>query len=54
MLDLAAPEVTWEIPEDTDAPRLAAALAAIAPERADRAFELALDALLAHFRRRIA
>jgi AcrR family transcriptional regulator len=47
-LDLAAPEVMWEIPAGVDAPRLAQALAA-APagsERADRAFELGLSALL--------
>jgi len=47
-LDRAAPDVMWEIPEGLDAPRLAQALAAApaGPERADRAFELGLSALL--------
>lgn len=51
-LDLAAPEVMWEIPDDTPAPRLAAALAAAptGPDRADRAFEAGLTALITGFK----
>ncbi|MEU1196668.1 TetR/AcrR family transcriptional regulator C-terminal domain-containing protein [Streptomyces sp. NPDC005813] len=49
-LDLAAPEAMWELPDDTATPRLAAALDAVGDGRADRAFELALDAFLAHAR----
>lgn len=47
-LDLAALEVMWEIPEGVDAPALARALAAAppGPQRADRAFEIGLCALL--------
>ncbi|MBL1097845.1 TetR/AcrR family transcriptional regulator [Streptomyces coffeae] len=50
-LDLAAPAVMWEIPDDAKAPELARALEA-APhgaERAERAFEVGLAALLAGF-----
>lgn len=48
-LDLAAPDVMWEIPEDVDAPHLASALAdQSSPEhRADNAFEFGLATLLA-------
>ena len=48
-LDLAAPEVMWEIPDEVTAPNLAAALAAQnhAAGRAERAFEAGLAALLA-------
>jgi AcrR family transcriptional regulator len=48
-LDLAAPEVMWEIPEDVEAPRLVAALTArdSTGRRADDAFEYGLAALLA-------
>jgi AcrR family transcriptional regulator len=47
-LDLAAPAVMWDIPDDVDAPHLAAALAAQEhPEkRADNAFEYGLATLL--------
>jgi len=47
-LDLAAPEVMWEIPADVEAPRLAEALARqeSPAHRADSAFELGLRALL--------
>ncbi|HEY0890684.1 MAG TPA: TetR/AcrR family transcriptional regulator C-terminal domain-containing protein [Nocardioides sp.] len=48
-LDLAAPEVMWEIPEGVDAPALAAALAAqpATAKRADEVFEQGLTRLLA-------
>ncbi|GAB7006450.1 TetR/AcrR family transcriptional regulator C-terminal domain-containing protein [Nocardioides sp. AN3] len=48
-LDLAAPEVMWEIPEGVEAPALAAALAAQPSDhrRADDAFEDGLTRLLA-------
>lgn len=48
-LDLAAPEVMWEIPEGVDAPRLAEALRGQhdARGRAEQAFERGLDQLLA-------
>jgi AcrR family transcriptional regulator len=48
-LDLAAPEVMWEVPDDVDAPHLTAALAdQSGPEhRADNAFEFGLSTLLA-------
>lgn len=49
-LDLAAPEAMWELPDDTTTPRLAEALAAVGPARADAAFDLALEAFLAHCR----
>ena len=54
-LDLAAPAVMWEIPPGADAPVLARLLAA-APQgidRADRAFELGLEALLSGLRLRL-
>ncbi len=52
-LDLAAPEVMWEIPEEIQAPRLAAALAAqpAGRSRADQAFEFGLDLLIDGYRR---
>ncbi|HSX66457.1 TetR/AcrR family transcriptional regulator [Nocardioides sp.] len=48
-LDLAAPDVMWEIPADMEAPALAAALAAQPSERkrADEVFEQGLSRLLA-------
>ncbi|MER6998315.1 TetR/AcrR family transcriptional regulator C-terminal domain-containing protein [Streptomyces sp. NPDC000410] len=49
-LDLAAPEAMWELPDETATPQLARALAAVAPGRADAAFELALAGCIAHFR----
>ncbi len=54
-LDSSAPHVMWEIPPEVPAPVLAAALAAgpTGQERADRAFELGLDALLHSFRTRL-
>lgn len=47
-LDLAAPEVMWEVPEDVEAPALAAALAAQPPmeRRAADVFEQGLTRLL--------
>ncbi|MEV0087167.1 TetR/AcrR family transcriptional regulator C-terminal domain-containing protein [Saccharopolyspora sp. NPDC050642] len=47
-LDLAAPEVMWEIPEGVEAPNLAAALAAqeTSTDRAERAFEVGMATLL--------
>jgi len=47
-LDLAAPEVMWEVPEGVDAPALTAALAAQPANRsrADEAFEDGLSRLL--------
>jgi AcrR family transcriptional regulator len=55
-LDASAPHVMWEIPQEVAAPALAAALAAgpTGQERADLAFELGLEALLGHFRARLA
>jgi len=52
-LDLAAPEVMWEIPDDIQTPRLAAALAAQpgGRSRADQAFEFGLDLLIDGYRR---
>ncbi|MFF9168668.1 MULTISPECIES: TetR/AcrR family transcriptional regulator [unclassified Streptomyces] len=52
-LDLAAPEAMWEIADASATPRLAEALDAAGPHRADRAFDLALEAFLAHARRRL-
>ncbi|MFF8605010.1 TetR/AcrR family transcriptional regulator [Streptomyces sp. NPDC015346] len=49
-LDLAAPEPMWELPDETTTPRLAEALAAVGPTRADAAFDLALEAFLAYCR----
>ena len=48
-LDLAAPDVMWELPDDVDAPHLAAALAEQSgpDHRADNAFEFGLSTLLA-------
>ncbi|MER5494183.1 TetR/AcrR family transcriptional regulator [Streptomyces sp. NPDC002454] len=45
-LDLAAPETMWEPPAGARTPQLARALAAVGPDRADRAFELALTGFL--------
>jgi len=47
-LDLAAPEVMWEVPEGVEAPRLAAALTAqqSATGRAEQAFEFGMATLL--------
>lgn len=53
-LDLAAPEAMWEIADGAATPRLAAALAAVGEHRADRSFDLALEAFLEHARRRLA
>jgi AcrR family transcriptional regulator len=52
-LDLAAPDVMWEVPEGVDAPRLAAALTAqpAGDGRADRAFEFGMQTFLAMIRR---
>ncbi|MET9374990.1 TetR/AcrR family transcriptional regulator C-terminal domain-containing protein [Streptomyces sp. NPDC002992] len=49
-LDLAAPDTMWELPDETTTPRLAEALVAVGPARADAAFDLALVAFLAHCR----
>jgi AcrR family transcriptional regulator len=51
-LDLAAPEVMWEVPPEVDAPRLTAALAAQPPGtgRADQAFDFGLAALMTGLR----
>ncbi|MFD4626000.1 TetR/AcrR family transcriptional regulator C-terminal domain-containing protein [Streptomyces sp. NPDC058475] len=49
-LDLAAPEIMWELPDETMTPRLAEALDAVGEGRADRAFELALEGFLTHAR----
>ncbi|MGW0421103.1 TetR/AcrR family transcriptional regulator [Streptomyces sp. NPDC003015] len=49
-LDLAAPETMWVMTESTPTPRLAEALAVVAEGRADRAFEVGLEALLNHAR----
>lgn len=49
-LDLAAPDTMWELPDDTTTPRLAEALAAVGPSRANAAFDLALDAYLTRCR----
>ncbi|MFN7150618.1 MAG: TetR/AcrR family transcriptional regulator C-terminal domain-containing protein [Microthrixaceae bacterium] len=48
-LDLAAPDVMWEIPEGVEAPHLAAALTDRGPHagRAEAAFERGLELLLA-------
>ncbi|MFG2889412.1 TetR/AcrR family transcriptional regulator C-terminal domain-containing protein [Streptomyces sp. NPDC048248] len=48
-LDLAAPETMWET-EEADAPRLAHALAAAGPDRADHAFELSLAGVMERVR----
>jgi hypothetical protein len=47
-LDLAAPEIMWDIPDGVEAPHLTEALAAqpAGTRRADRAFELGLDTML--------
>ncbi|MFF7355821.1 TetR/AcrR family transcriptional regulator [Streptomyces filipinensis] len=49
-LDLAAPEMMWELTEHTPTPRLADALAAVGHGRADRAFEVGLTAFMNHAR----
>ncbi|MEU7280580.1 TetR/AcrR family transcriptional regulator [Streptomyces sp. NPDC045431] len=53
-LDLTAPEAMWELPDETSTPRLALALAAVGPGRAEAAFEAALEGLVAHCRRVLA
>ncbi|MDH6454835.1 MULTISPECIES: TetR/AcrR family transcriptional regulator C-terminal domain-containing protein [unclassified Streptomyces] len=53
-LDLAAPEAMWEIADGAATPRLAAALAAVGDNRADRAFDFLLEGFLEHTRRRLA
>ena len=47
-LDLAGPEVMWDIPPGVEAPHLAEALGAqpACIRRADRAFDLGLDTML--------
>ncbi|NEB28393.1 TetR/AcrR family transcriptional regulator [Streptomyces sp. SID14446] len=49
-LDMAAPEMMWELTDETATPHLAAALAAMGRGRADAAFELALTGFLSHAR----
>lgn len=49
-LDLAAPETMWELSPDTPTPRLAQALAAVGENRANRAFDLALEGFMVHAR----
>ncbi|MFD7104907.1 TetR/AcrR family transcriptional regulator [Streptomyces celluloflavus] len=49
-LDLAAPETMWEVADERAAPRLARALAATGPARADTAFELSLAGVLERVR----
>jgi AcrR family transcriptional regulator len=53
-LDLAGPEVMWDVPPGVEAPNLTEALAAqpAGTKRADRAFELGLDTLLGLMLRR--
>jgi hypothetical protein len=53
-LDLAAPEVMWEVAEGVDAPHLAEALSQQQPSegRAERAFELGLQLFLESLRQR--
>ncbi|MFI1361109.1 TetR/AcrR family transcriptional regulator C-terminal domain-containing protein [Streptomyces sp. NPDC020898] len=53
-LDLAAPETMWEPGADSETPLLAEALAAVGPDRAGAAFDLALDGFLAHCRHLLA
>ncbi|MFF1485996.1 TetR/AcrR family transcriptional regulator C-terminal domain-containing protein [Streptomyces sp. NPDC058319] len=50
-LDLAAPEAMWEITDASATPRLAEALDAVRGDRADQAFELALEGVLDAARR---
>ncbi|MFD0368641.1 TetR/AcrR family transcriptional regulator [Streptomyces sp. NPDC059071] len=50
-LDMAAPEMMWELTDETATPHLADALAAVAGSRADAAFELALAGYMAHCRK---
>jgi AcrR family transcriptional regulator len=50
-LDLAAPEAMWDISDAAATPRLASALTAVGENRADRAFDLALEAFLEYARR---
>ncbi|GGU90575.1 tetracycline repressor, C-all-alpha domain protein [Streptomyces litmocidini] len=49
-LDMAAPEMMWELADETATPRLARALGAVSGSRADRAFEMALAGYLTHVR----
>lgn len=53
-LDLAGPEVMWDIPPGVEAPNLTEALAAqpIGVNRADHAFDLGLDTMLSLMLRR--
>jgi AcrR family transcriptional regulator len=54
-LDLAAPEVMWEVTDTVDAPRLAAALAVpvSATSRADQAFDFGMETLMDRIRMRV-
>lgn len=49
-LDLAAPETMWEVADAAGSPRLAHALSAAGPARADVSFELALDGTMRRIR----
>ncbi|ROQ31928.1 TetR family transcriptional regulator [Streptomyces sp. PanSC19] len=49
-LDMAAPEMMWELADETATPQLARALGAVSESRADRAFEMALAGYLTHVR----
>jgi AcrR family transcriptional regulator len=53
-LDLAGPEVMWDIPPGVEAPNLTEALEAqpVGTKRADRAFDLGLDTMLSLMQRR--
>jgi AcrR family transcriptional regulator len=53
-LDLAGPEVMWDIPPGVEAPNLTEALEAqpVGTKRADRAFDLGLDTMLSLMLRR--
>ncbi|POX37725.1 TetR family transcriptional regulator [Streptomyces sp. Ru73] len=52
-LDMSAPEAMWVV-EETEAPHLAAAQAAVGQALADRAFDLTLAGFLTHCRRLLA
>ncbi|SED52012.1 TetR/AcrR family transcriptional regulator [Streptomyces sp. TLI_105] len=49
-LDMAAPEMMWELADETATPQLARALGAVSEGRADRAFDMALTGYLTHVR----
>ncbi|MET9509059.1 TetR/AcrR family transcriptional regulator C-terminal domain-containing protein [Streptomyces flavidovirens] len=49
-LDMAAPEMMWELPDETTTPGLARSLAAAGPRRTHAAFDLALEGFIAHCR----